>query len=115
MCLDEVSCCWKNRAEEGEDAGGGVERGMKIAKWIEGRQEKTSRREFVVKDGIGLGLREKKGILMAGREKEKWYINMGERLSGQIHTLAMGVYSMLCTMILDISVKDGFVKSMACV
>lgn len=71
MCLDEVSCCWKNRGEEGEDAGGGVERGTKIAKWIEGRQEKTSRREFVVKDGIGLGLREKKGILMAGREKGK--------------------------------------------
>ena len=36
MCLDEVSCCWKNRGEEGEDAGGGVERGTKIAKWIEG-------------------------------------------------------------------------------
>lgn len=40
---------------------------------------------------------------------------MGERLSGQIHTLAMGVYSMLYTMILDISVKDELIKSMTCV
>ena len=67
-----VRCCWKkkkNRGEEGEDGGGGVERGMLIAKWIEGRQKKTSRRKDFISD-TGLGLRrEKKGILMAWREK----------------------------------------------
>ncbi len=71
----EVSC-WKkkkkkkNRGEEGEDGDGGVERGMKIAKWIEERQEKTSRKDFVREIDLGLR-REKKGILMAWREKEK--------------------------------------------
>lgn len=71
--MEEVSvvrcccCCWKkkNRGEE-EDGDGGVERGMLIAKWIEERK-KTSRKTLVGKEG----LRKKKGILMAWRERKR--------------------------------------------
>ena len=108
------SCCWKNRGEEGEDGGGGVERGMKIAKWIEGRQEKTSRRAFVVKDGIGLGLRDKMGILMAGRKGKRGISTWARETIWSDPPIDCGSIQDAIHLILDIPAKDELVKSMTC-